>query len=113
MKYGRDYLQDLGYSLDVWKDSNGFWNSSVTINGKTVAFASFTYDYIPSEHETHLVEGDLKGWELFVDPDHRRKKLATSMYLEVEKQSNKKIIPNFLTPDGENFHNNLDKLRRL
>jgi hypothetical protein len=106
MKYDKDYLEQL----DVWKDSKGFWNASVLSEGKTVGFASFTYDYIPSEDETHLVEGDLKGWELLVASEHRRKKIATCMYNEIQKQSGKKILPSFLTPEGSKFREFFDKI---
>lgn len=54
-------------------------------------------------------EGDarsvaLKGWDVYVHPDHRRRGLATAMYEHAKKVSGLPIVAgDFQTPDGQSF----------
>lgn len=99
-------LDKKGYDIQHWVDKDGFHNVTATKDGQTVGYASFTYDYIPNELGTGLVPGDLKGWDLYVHPDHRRKGLASAMYNLAEQKSGKKIIQGGVTPDGHKFWSN-------
>lgn len=102
-------LEDQGYKLDTWKDKDGFWNANILFKGLTVAYASFTYEYQPNKEESHLEPSAVKGWDLFVHPDHRRKGLATAMYLEIKKQSGLNVVQGTTIPDGTKFWEHLEK----
>jgi 8-oxo-dGTP pyrophosphatase MutT (NUDIX family)/GNAT superfamily N-acetyltransferase len=100
----RDDWKKEGYSLRHKKDKHGFHNVyAYDKNGKQVGIAKFSYYLEPDQNNTSLEIKGLKGWELQVDPEHRRKGLATAMYKLAEEKSGLKIKPGVLTDMGEIF----------
>jgi GNAT superfamily N-acetyltransferase len=99
--------QDEGITLQHWQDRHGYHNvAAADRHNNEIGYASFAYDLVPDEHETHLVNSPthLRGWDVYVAPEHRRKGIATAMYQLAEEKSGRKVLPSgVLTPDGEQF----------
>jgi len=76
-------------------------------NGLVVASASFAgvYEYgLDEDHPNRSTLVGLKGWEVMVDPDYRRKGLASAMYQFAEEVFELPIAKgDFQTPMGKSF----------
>jgi GNAT superfamily N-acetyltransferase len=92
-----------------WHDegSHGATVSAYAPNGLMVGSAQFTHNLrapVNDEDPSHLVRDGLRGWDVFVHKDHRRRGLARAMYEHAEERSGKKIVPGSVqTDDGKAF----------
>jgi GNAT superfamily N-acetyltransferase len=105
MPVGEESWQEQGVELSYHVDRDGFPGVFAYWKGYEIGYAKFTFKLIPSKNETHLVNGDLQGWDVWIHPEWRRKGLATAMYQLAEIKTEKKITQNFSTPDGTAFWN--------
>lgn len=103
---GRAELHGEDVALYFHKDSDGFPAVSAIRrdNGLTVGEASFVYELVPNAEETGLENGRLKGWNVEVKPEYRRRGVARAMYELASRKEGKAIVPgDVLTPDGAAF----------
>ena len=117
VKSDRDWRNDMkrhgDYYLEHYKDKDG--NHSVTAydnNLMSVGRADFVHSLIPNKEDTHLESHPtkMKAWDVHVDPNHRRKGIATAMYRYAEEKSGKQIEPgDFVTPEGKEFRGSIKK----
>jgi|GEM_PF-6145128 len=102
--------QKEGYRLEHGIDRHGFHDiTAYDSKSNPVGYAKFSFEYAPDELETGLVATDLKGWDVYVHPDHQRKGLASAMYKLAEEKTGKKITQGLTTPEGSAFWSQLNR----
>lgn len=92
------------YKLHAYsREHQNEWGvEAYTGNWQKVGDAEFVGVYDYDQDDNPLVA--LKGWNVEVRPDHRRKGLASAMYKFAEKTFKLKILPgDFQTSDGKSF----------
>lgn len=91
----------LFYSVD--RDGFPTVEAYERATGRKAGEAQFTYDWVPGRGQ-HLEKGDLKGWNVEVDPEFRRQGLASAMYRFAGEKEGRKVVPgDFQTPAGAGF----------
>lgn len=106
IKNGKAEALGADFALYFDKDADGFpFVSAIRRDtGATVGEASFVYERVPNADETGLENGRLKGWDVTVRPEFRRRGIARAMYDLAARREGKEIVPgDFQTPDGRGF----------
>lgn len=100
-QYGPDYYLDglgkmldpaEGYRIQVKREGAGVYSArALSPSGAVVGEVGFG----PASINPDVLEAG----EVFVEPGHRRKGIATAMYADVEKVSRRKVIPSWVQSD--------------